>query len=63
MLRLSRPSRHTARSDEMYKNVHKTFDVTIGKPIPWQTFDKSRTPAQWAQYVKDIVYDLQQTHQ
>lgn len=50
-------------ADEMYKNVHKTFDVTIGKPIPWQTFDKSRTPAQWAQYVKDIVYDLQQTHQ
>lgn len=50
-------------ADEMYKNVHKTFDVTIGKPIPWQTFDKNRTPAQWAQYVKDIVYDLQQTHQ
>lgn len=45
-------------ADEMYKNVHKTFSVTIGKPIPWQTFDKSRTPAQWAQYVKDIVYEL-----
>ena len=45
-------------ADEMYKNVHKTFSVTIGKPIPWQTFDKSRTPAQWAQYVQDIVYGL-----
>ena len=45
-------------ADEMYKNVHKTFRVAIGKPIPWQTFDKSRTPAQWAQYVKDIVYEL-----
>jgi putative hemolysin len=44
--------------DEMYKNVHKTFTVTIGKPIPWQTFDKSRTPADWAQYVQDIVYQL-----
>jgi putative hemolysin len=44
--------------DEMYKNVHKTFKVTIGKPIPWQTFDKSRTPAEWAQYVQDIVYQL-----
>ena len=44
--------------DEMYKNVHKTFTVTIGKPIPWQTFDKSRTPAEWAQYVQDIVYQL-----
>lgn len=44
--------------DEMYKNVHKTFTVTIGKPIPWQTFDKCRTPAEWAQYVQDIVYQL-----
>lgn len=44
--------------DEMYKNVHKTFRVAIGKPIPWQTFDKSKTPAQWAQYVQDKVYEL-----
>ena len=44
--------------DEMYKNVHKHFRVAIGKPIPWQTFDKSRTPAQWAHYVQDIVYKL-----
>lgn len=44
--------------DEMYKNRHKTFKVTIGKPIPWQAFDKSRTPAQWAEHVKSIVYSL-----
>lgn len=44
--------------DEMYKNEHKTFRVAFGKPIPWQTFDKSKTPAQWAQYVQDIVYTL-----
>lgn len=44
--------------DEMYKNTHKTFRVAIGKPIPWQTFDNSRTAAQWAQYVKDRVYEL-----
>jgi putative hemolysin len=44
--------------DEMYKNVHKTFRVTIGKPIPWQTFDHSRKPAEWAQWVKDRVYEL-----
>ena len=35
--------------DEMYKNVHKTFHVHIGKPISWQTFDKSRKPKEWAQ--------------
>lgn len=45
-------------ADEMLKNRHKTFTITIGKPIPWQTFDKSRTPIQWAQYVKEIVYKL-----
>ena len=46
-------------ADEMFKNRHKTFAVTIGKPIPWQTFDHSKTPAQWAAYVKDIVYKLE----
>ena len=45
--------------DEMYKNVHKTFHVTIGKPIPWQTFDKKKTPMEWAQFVKDKVYSLE----
>ena len=44
--------------DEMYKNVHKTFRVAIGKPIPWQTFDKSRSPKDWAQYVRQQVYTL-----
>ena len=44
--------------DEMYKNVGKTFEVRIGTPIPWQTFDKSRTPMEWAQYVQDQVYSL-----
>jgi len=44
--------------DEMYKNVHKSFTVTIGKPIPWQTFDKSKTPTEWAKFVQDKVYNL-----
>ena len=44
--------------DEMFKNAHKTFTVTIGEPIPWQTFDKSRTPQEWAAYVREIVYSL-----
>ena len=45
-------------ADEMYKNRNRTFRVAIGKPIPWQTFDRAKTPAQWAQYVQDIVYKL-----
>lgn len=44
--------------DEMYKNVHKTFTIKIGKPIPWQTFDHSRKPAEWAKWVEDKVYEL-----
>ncbi len=44
--------------DEMYKNVHKTFKVKIGKPIPWQTFDKTKTPMEWANFVQKRVYEL-----
>ena len=44
--------------DEMYKNTHKSFRIAIGEPIPWQTFDKSKTPFEWAQYVKEKVYTL-----
>ena len=44
--------------DEMYKNCGNTFPVKIGKPIPWQTFDKSKSPAQWAEYVREAVYKL-----
>ena len=44
--------------DEMYKNVGKTFHISIGKPIPWQTFDKSKTPVEWASWTEDKVYSL-----
>ena len=37
---------------------HK-FGITIGKPIPWQTFtDKSKTPTQWAQWLREESYKL-----
>lgn len=44
--------------DEMYKNNGKTFRIKIGKPIPWQTFDKSKSPMEWADFVKNVVYSL-----
>ncbi len=44
--------------DEMIKNRSNTFTVKIGKPIPWQTFDKSRKPKEWAQWVREQVYEL-----
>lgn len=44
--------------DEMFKSKHKTFRIHFGNPIPWQTFDNSRKPAEWAEWVKGIVYNL-----
>lgn len=45
-------------ADEMFKNTGNTFRIRIGKPIPWQTFDKSKSPVEWAQFVKDLVYHI-----
>ena len=44
--------------DEMYKNVGKKFKISFGKPSPWQTFDKSKTPIEWANFVQNKVYEL-----
>lgn len=44
--------------DEMYRNVGKAFRITIGKPIPWQTFNKTKSPMEWAKFVEDRVYGL-----
>lgn len=43
---------------EMYAQRGKTFTVTFGKPIPWQTFDHRHTPAEWAAMVREHVYKL-----
>lgn len=43
---------------ETFGHKGKTFDITIGKPIPWQTFDKSKRANEWASYIKEIVYKL-----
>ena len=45
-------------ADEMFKNRHKTFKVKIGTPIPYTYFDKTKSFAEWAEYVKDVVYKL-----
>ena len=43
---------------EMIKNKKSTFTVRFGQPIPWQTFDSSKTALAWAQEVKKLVYEL-----
>ena len=44
--------------DELYRAQGKTFRVVFGKPIPWQSFDGSRSPKEWAQEVRAAVYGL-----
>ena len=44
--------------DEMFKSKHKTFHIYFGRPIPWQTFTDGRKPVEWAQEVKELVYNL-----
>jgi putative hemolysin len=47
-------------SDEMFKQKGKTFTITFGKPIPWNTFDHSKHAVEWAEEVKKIAYGLSQ---
>lgn len=46
-------------ADEMFKQRGNRFTLKIGKPIPWQTFDDSKTQSEWANHVKEIVYSMQ----
>ena len=46
-------------ADEMFKQRGKKFTIKIGKPIPWQTFDKTKSQNDWAAWVKEKVYEMQ----
>jgi len=43
---------------EMLKKQKAVLSVYFGKPIPWQTFDSSKTPQQWAKELEDKVYNM-----
>jgi len=45
-------------ADEMFRQKGKDIDVYFGEPIPWQTFDKSRKPQEWADMVREKTYNL-----
>jgi len=44
--------------DEMFRQNGKDIDVFFGEPIPWQTFDKSKKPQEWADMVREKTYNL-----
>ncbi len=44
--------------DEMYRSQGGHYTVRFGTPIPWQTFDKTKTMVEWARWIQDTVYKL-----
>ena len=44
--------------DELFKQRGNEFVITFGEPIPYTTFDRSKTDLQWAAEVKDKVAKL-----
>ncbi len=49
-------------ADEMFKQKDKEISLTIGKAIPWETFDRSRSALEWAEWVKLKSYELESIH-
>jgi len=47
--------------DEMYGAHGKHFRVHVLPPVPCSTLDNARTPKQWAQYIKSLVYATNHT--
>lgn len=45
-------------SDETFKHREHEFTITFGKPIPFTHFDKSRKHKEWANYVREELYSL-----
>jgi putative hemolysin len=46
-------------ADEMFRQQGKEIRLVFGKPIPWQTFDKSKPAIDWAEWVKSKSYSLE----
>ena len=49
-------------ADEMYRQKGKDIDLYFSEAIPWQTFDKSKSPQQWADMVREKTYGLQKRY-
>ena len=44
--------------DEVFRCRNKSFQVRIGKPIPWETFTKDKKDIEWANEVRKVCYAL-----
>lgn len=45
-------------ADEMFKQRGKTITITFGEPVSWQSFDKSKSLVEWAEYMRSLTYAL-----
>jgi putative hemolysin len=45
--------------DEMFRQKDKKISLVFGKPIPWETFDKTKSAVGWADWVKAKSYELE----
>jgi 1-acyl-sn-glycerol-3-phosphate acyltransferase len=45
-------------ADEMFRQKDKEILLVYGKSIPWETFDKTKSPLEWAAWVKSKTYEL-----
>ena len=44
--------------DEMVRGMHGSYTVKIGKPIPPEQFDSSKSPQEWAEWFRQLVYTI-----
>ena len=45
--------------DEMFRQKDKKIHLVFGKPISWSHFDRTKTPVEWAEWVKSRSYELE----
>jgi putative hemolysin len=43
---------------ETFKKKGSTFTLKVGRPIPWQSLDRSKTAREWASIVQEQVYSV-----
>jgi 1-acyl-sn-glycerol-3-phosphate acyltransferase len=46
-------------ADEMFKQKDKEIKLVFGVPVPWETFNKTRSALEWADWMKSKSYDLE----
>lgn len=45
--------------DELFKKRHSHLTISFGKPIPWDTFDQSKSDQEWVELVRTQTVQLQ----